>query len=87
MRGLTTWTILPKDGPDHLGLRCNAFPEQQMALLITSNCVPSRKDEGRRAPGGIRRARTLSAGGGSQDQQPPPRPRPAFSRCISASLP
>ena len=36
---VTTWTILQKDGPNHLGLRCNAFHEHQMAL-ITSDCVP-----------------------------------------------
>ena len=27
------------DDPNHLGLRCNAVPEHQMAL-ITSGCVP-----------------------------------------------
>ena len=25
----TTWTILQDDGPNHLGLRCNAFPGHQ----------------------------------------------------------
>ena len=35
----TTWTILQNDDPCHLGLRCNALPEHQMAL-ITSGCVP-----------------------------------------------
>ena len=33
----------PKDDPNHLGLRCNALPEHQMAL-ITSGCVPLRRD-------------------------------------------
>ena len=41
VRGLTTWTIPQKHGPNHLGLRCNAFPGHQRAL-ITSNCVPFR---------------------------------------------
>ena len=36
----TTCTILRHDGPNHLGLRGNALPEHQMALL-TSGCVPS----------------------------------------------
>ena len=31
----------PKYDPNHLGLRCSALPEHQMAL-ITSGCVPSR---------------------------------------------
>ena len=38
---LTTWTVLQNDDPNHLGLRCNAFPGRQMAL-ITSGCVPFR---------------------------------------------
>ena len=37
----TTWTIFQQDGPNHLGLRCNALHEHQMAL-ITSGCVPFR---------------------------------------------
>ena len=32
------WTVLRHDGPDHLGLRCNALPWHQMAL-ITSSCA------------------------------------------------
>ena len=36
-----TWTVLQNDGPNHLGLRCNALPAHQMAL-ITSGCVPFR---------------------------------------------
>ena len=41
VRPPTTWTILQNDDPNHLGMRCNAFPEHQMAL-ITSGCVPFR---------------------------------------------
>ena len=41
MRDPTTWTILQKDGPNHLGLRYNELHEHQMAL-ITSGCVPCR---------------------------------------------
>ena len=37
----TAWTVLQHDGPDHLGLRCNAFPDHQMAL-IASGCAPFR---------------------------------------------
>ena len=37
----TAWTILQHDGPHHLGLRCNAFSEHQLAL-ITSGCVTTR---------------------------------------------
>ena len=37
VRDPTTWTILPKYCPNHLGLRYNAMPEHQMAL-ITSGC-------------------------------------------------
>ena len=40
VRDPTTWTTLQKDDLNHLGLRYNAFPEHQMAL-ITSVCVPS----------------------------------------------
>ena len=36
---LTTCTALQHDGPNHLGLRCNALPGHQMAL-ITSDYVP-----------------------------------------------
>ena len=39
VRGLTTWTILQKYDPNHLGMRCNGLPEYQMGL-ITSGCVP-----------------------------------------------
>ena len=39
MRDLTTWTVLQNDGPDHLGLRCNALPWHQMALKFTSGCA------------------------------------------------
>ena len=45
MRAPTTWTILQNDDPNHLGLRCNAFLEHQMAL-ITSGCVPFRLPDG-----------------------------------------
>ena len=31
----TTWTILRHDGPDPLGLWCNALPEHQMALIAS----------------------------------------------------
>ena len=41
VRGPTTWTILQKDGPSHLGLWYNALPEHQMAR-ITSGCAPCR---------------------------------------------
>ena len=41
VRAPITWTILQNDGPDHLGLRCGALTEHQMAL-ITSDCAPSR---------------------------------------------
>ena len=37
----TTWTVLQKHGPNHLGLRYNVLPAHQMAL-ITSGFVPSR---------------------------------------------
>ena len=39
VRPPTTWTTIQNDDPNHLGLRCNAFPAHQMAL-ITSGCVP-----------------------------------------------
>ena len=29
MRNPTTWTITRHDGPNHLGLRCDALPEHQ----------------------------------------------------------
>ena len=44
----TTWTILQKHGPDHLGLRYNALPDHQMALN-TSGCVPFRTRRRRRS--------------------------------------
>ena len=37
VQGPTTWTILQRDGPNHLGLWCNALPARQTAL-ITSGC-------------------------------------------------
>ena len=36
----TTWTVLQQHGPNHLGMRCNALPGHQMAL-ITSGCAAS----------------------------------------------
>ena len=39
VRDATTWTILQKDGPNHLGLRYNVLLAHQMAL-ITSGYVP-----------------------------------------------
>ena len=41
VRDLTAWTVHQDDGPNHLGLRCNALPGHQTALL-TSGCGPSR---------------------------------------------
>ena len=41
VRDLATWSILQNDGPNHLGLRCNASPEHRMAL-ITSDCGATR---------------------------------------------
>ena len=41
VRDRTTWTVPQRDGPNHLGLRCNMLPEPQMAL-ITSDCAPFR---------------------------------------------
>ena len=40
----TTSTTLQIDGPNHLGLRCNAFHRHRMAR-ITSGCVPFRLRE------------------------------------------
>ena len=54
VRDLTTWTILQNDDPNHLGMRCNALPGHQMAL-ITSVCAPS--VVGSRAPGRLSRQR------------------------------
>ena len=40
-----------RDGPNHLGLWFNVFPEHQMALII-SDCVPlGRRDEELALPG------------------------------------
>ena len=39
VRAPTTWTMARHDGPNYLGLRCDALPEHQMAL-ITSDCAP-----------------------------------------------
>ena len=33
--GLATWTILQNDDPNHIGLRCNAIHEHQMALITS----------------------------------------------------
>ena len=41
VRDTTAWTVRQNDGPNHLGMRCNAFPEHQVAL-ITSDCAPFR---------------------------------------------
>ena len=34
----TTWTILQKDGPNHLGLWYNMIPEHQMSLITSPPC-------------------------------------------------
>ena len=31
----TAWTILQHDGPNHLGVRCDALPPLQMALITS----------------------------------------------------
>ena len=36
---LTARTTLQHDGPNHLGLRCNALPGQQMALITSGLCA------------------------------------------------
>ena len=59
----TTWTIVQQNGPDHLGLWCNALPEHQMAL-ITSGCVPFRSPTAR----GRRRATKEMACKGRPDR-------------------
>ena len=41
VRNPTTGTMTRHDGPNHLGLCCEALPEHQMAL-ITSDCAPFR---------------------------------------------
>ena len=41
VRDPIAWTITRHEGPNHLGLWCDALPEHQMAL-ITSDCAPSR---------------------------------------------
>ena len=30
-----SWTVLQKDGPNHLGLWCSVLPEHQMALITS----------------------------------------------------
>ena len=30
-----TWTVLQQDGPNHLGLWCDALPEHQTALITS----------------------------------------------------
>ena len=42
VRDPATWIVLQHDGPNHLGLRCNASLEHQMAL-ITSDCGTCRR--------------------------------------------
>ena len=39
VRDPITWTILQKDGPCHLGLRCNELPAHQMALITSGLCA------------------------------------------------
>ena len=59
----TARTILQKMTPDHLELRCNALPEQQMALITSGLCARGRSAAGpasasaRRRCGGGRCAR------------------------------
>ena len=52
VRDLSTWTILQNDGPSHLGLRCNALPAHQIALITSGGCVPSRRRGARRSTRG-----------------------------------
>ena len=42
VRDPTTWIVLQKDGPNHLGSRHDVLPAHQMAP-ITSGCVPFRR--------------------------------------------
>ena len=37
--GADPWTITRHDGPNHLGLRCNALPEHQTALITSVLCA------------------------------------------------
>ena len=39
VRDLTARTNLQNDDPNHLGLRCNALPEHQMALITSGLCA------------------------------------------------
>ena len=73
----TAWTILQNDDPDHLGARCNALPEHQMAL-VTSDFVSFREISGRGCR--RRRGRPWTAGaaiGGGQTRAGLARPGPA----------
>ena len=75
VRDPATWTTLQKHGPSHLGLRCNALPEHQMAL-ITSDGAPSRR---RRRP-----RRRLTGRGGRRSWQTR---GPSTSRCAFRPAP
>ena len=40
VRDPTKWTIKRHDGPNHLGLLCDALPEHQMALINSDRAPP-----------------------------------------------
>ena len=68
-----------QDGPDHLGIRCNALPEHRMALISSGLCALQRPAGSRPRPG-RRPALTASLGTTSR----PPAHTPA--RCASCII-
>ena len=40
MSRCAVWSIIQRDGPNHLGLWYNVLPEHQMALITSGLCVP-----------------------------------------------
>ena len=72
------WTVLQKDDPNHLGLRCNAFHAHQMAL-ITSGCVPPRYAVKLTESGQTLSVRNPTAAASPQRAVPPtPHPTPGW---------
>ena len=60
-RNMDSWTIPQDDGPNHLGLRCDARPAHRMAPITSGLCAPSGWARGR--PACRRRGRGRAAAG------------------------
>ena len=75
----TTWTVLRHDGPDHLGLWCNALPRIQTARLTSDRGAPN-------AQTGWRPCRSSSSARAARCSRTPPVTARQHTRQINTPL-